>query len=352
MLSGGYLPFQTLSKDRPRRFTSRQPKIRLRLYFVSEEKIVKQQKMPPLTPEEEAVILRKGTERPGSGALLHNVGQGTYVCRSCGSALYDSGHKFDSGCGWPAFDDAVPGAVNELPDTDGRRVEIVCAGCGGHLGHVFRGEGFTQKNVRHCVNSLSLHFTPDAEDMNCQGATMEQAPAVSSTNSESKAGDSGNKVATAVFAGGCFWGVEHVFANAPGVLDAQSGYSGGTTTNPSYEQVCSGLTGHAEAVKVTYDPQLTNYEKLARLFFELHDPTQLNRQGPDKGTQYRSVLFYSSEEEKETAEKLIRILQAKGYAVATELAPAAPFYPAEEYHQDYLVKHPGRGCHSPVKRFE
>lgn len=289
--------------------------------------VMSKQAMPPLTPEEEAVILHKATERPGSGAYLHNKADGTYVCRHCGTPLYAAGDKFESGCGWPAFDDALPGAVRELPDPDGRRVEIVCANCGGHLGHVFRGEGFTAKNTRHCVNSLSLHFNPE----------QLAAPL---------------KTKTAVFAGGCFWGVEHVFAQTPGVLDAESGYTGGSVPNPSYEQVCSGQTGHAEAVKVTYDPAIVSYEELARLFFELHDPTQLDRQGPDFGTQYRSAIYYADDAERQTAERIIGLLKENGYKVVTEITPVAEFYPAEDYHQDYFAKRRVSGCHFPVKRFE
>jgi len=147
--------------------------------------------------------------------------------------------------------------------------------------------------------------------------------------------------------------VEHYLGQAPGVLSVRSGYTGGHTEKPTYEQVCTGKTGHAEAVEVVFDPKRITYEQLAKLFFEIHDPTQVNRQGPDVGTQYRSAVFYLGEEQKRTAEALIGQLRAKGYKVATEVVPAGTFWPAEEYHQDYLRKHPEQqSCHVRVPRFD
>ncbi len=281
--------------------------------------------MSPLSAEERRVLLDKGTERPFSGKYWNHFEAGAYACRQCGALLYLSDSKFRSDCGWPSFDSEIPGAVRRQPDADGRRTEILCAACGGHLGHVFAGERFTEKNVRHCVNSASLVFVPEAE----------------------------RAVGRALFAGGCFWGVEHEFSQVPGVLAVTSGTTGGHTENPTYEQVCTGRTGHAEAVEVRFDPKRVTYEQLARLFFEIHDPTEVNRQGPDVGSQYRSAVFYADEEQKRTAEALVAQLRANGYAVATAIEPAATFWPAESYHQDYLRKHPERPiCHARVPRFD
>ncbi len=276
--------------------------------------------MKQLTQEEKHVIIDKGTERPFSGKYYNNTEKGTYICRQCGAPLYRSEDKFDSGCGWPSFDDEIAGAVKRSPDSDGKRIEITCANCGAHLGHVFEGEGFTSKNTRHCVNSISMEFIPATE--------------------------------TAIFAGGCFWGVEHLMQQQKGVLGVESGYIGGKIKNPTYKEVCSGKTGHAEAVLITYNPKEVSYETLAKLFFEIHDPVQEDGQGPDIGNQYRSEVFYNSESQKETALKLIKELREKGYDVKTKVTPASIFYPAEDYHQDYY-EHKGTQpyCHSRVKRF-
>lgn len=277
-----------------------------------------------LTPEEEHVILRKGTEPPFSGKYEKHHEAGTYTCRQCSTPLYRSADKFDAGCGWPSFDDEIPGAVKRVADADGSRTEIVCAACGGHLGHVFTGERFTQKNTRHCVNSISLDFVPEGHP--------EQE--------------------RAVLAGGCFWGVEYYMMRCKGVLSTEVGYTGGKKDHPTYEEVCSGRTGHYEAIEVVYDPAQTNFETVARLFFEIHDPTQWNHQGPDRGEQYRSAVFYQDEQQKKITEKLIAELKGKGFRVVTEVLPAATFWKAEDYHQEYY-EHKGSTpyCHGYVKRF-
>jgi len=284
-----------------------------------------------LTPEEQRVILHKGTEMPFTGNYTNHKEKGTYTCKQCGAPLYRSEDKFDSHCGWPSFDDEIPGAVKRVPDADGIRTEIVCANCGGHLGHVFLGEGFTVKNTRHCVNSISMNFIP----------------ADSQTEEKAK-----TKTEKAYFAGGCFWGVEYFFEKQKGVIATQVGYMGGHVDNPTYKQVCTGKTGHAETMEVEFDPSQTNYETLARLFFEIHDPTQVNRQGPDIGDQYRSEIFYVNAEQKQVAEKLIKILKEKGYKVATNVTKADTFWKGEDYHQSYYQKnghHPY--CHGYTKRF-
>ena len=279
-----------------------------------------------LTSEEANVIISKATEYPFTGLYEKFTAKGTYLCKQCGNALYHSEAKFDASCGWPSFDDELDGAVKRIRDADGMRTEIVCASCGGHLGHVFTGEGFTPKNTRHCVNSISLDFVPQVIP----------------------AGNYG----TALFAGGCFWGVEYFLQKEAGVVAVVSGYTGGKVKNPSYREVCNGNTGHAETVRVTFDTKKTSYEKLVKLFLEIHDPTQVDRQGPDIGDQYRSEIFYKNEEQRRIAQKYLGLLKDKGLKVATQLTKATEFYPAEEYHQDYYFRN-GKTpyCHGYTRRF-
>ncbi len=277
-----------------------------------------------LTSEEEQVILHKGTECPFTGKWVNNKAEGIYTCKRCDEPLYRSQDKFESHCGWPSFDDEIKGAVKRLPDADGQRTEIVCRNCGAHLGHVFSGEGFTPKQTRHCVNSISLKFVPE-ENKNLR------------------------KV---YFASGCFWGTEYFFMKAKGVKATAVGFMGGHANNPTYEQVCEKNTGHLETTEVIFDSAETSYEALVRLFFETHDFTQTNGQGPDIGPQYMSCIFYTTPEEKDIAEKQIKILSDKGYRVATMLKPASMFWKAEEYHQQYY-EHKGAKpyCHKYTKVF-
>lgn len=272
------------------------------------------------------VIEDKGTERAWTGKYTNLKDDGTFICKKCGQALFKTDDKFDSRCGWPSFDDEISGAVKRIPDADGIRTEIVCSNCGGHLGHIFEGEGFTSKNIRHCVNSVSIDFV--ADDL-----------------------ESG-RYETAILAGGCFWGVEYYLQQLDGVESVVSGYTGGQVKNPSYREVSSGRTGHAEAVKVVYDPDKVSYREIVRTFLEIHDPTQVDRQGPDIGEQYRSGIFYMNEYQRKIAHELLNILRDKGYDIATELTRAGEFYDAEKYHQDYYFEKGSTPyCHAYTPRF-
>ncbi len=271
-----------------------------------------------LSKEEERIISKRGTEPPGSGAYNALKEEGIFVCKRCDFPLYLTTDKFASGCGWPSFDEALPGALLRIPD--GERIEIRCSRCQAHLGHVFEGEGFTTKNVRYCVNSLSLLFVP------ARGR--------------------------ALFAGGCFWGMQHCMQSLPGVKSTRVGYMGGDVVHPCYDEVCKGATGHQETLEILFDLEQTSFKSLAKAFFEIHDPTQQGGQGPDVGDQYRSVIFYLSEEQKAVALQLIKELREKGYPVVTEVRPASLFYPAEALHQDYYQR-TGKTpyCHTHTPRF-
>jgi len=284
-------------------------------------------KLKNLTPFEKHVIVDKGTERAFSGKYVNTKEKGVYTCKVCGAPLYKSDDKFDSHCGWPSFDDAIKGAIKRQKDADGRRSEILCARCGAHLGHVFEGEGLTEKNIRHCVNSVSLNFN--------KTKTIKE-----------------HKLSRAYFAGGCFWGVEYYLEKIEGVKEVISGFMGGNVKNPSYYQVVGTKTGHLETVEVVYDPRKVSYEKLAKTFFEIHDPTQADGQGPDIGSQYLSAIFVNTKEERKVVKKLIGLLEKKRLKIVTKVLKKTPFYKAEEYHQDYYDRKGGTPyCHRRVKRF-
>lgn len=282
-------------------------------------------KTKSLTPQIFAVACEKHTEPPFSGRFLQASEQGTYLCRRCGLPLWQTSQQFSSHCGWPSFDDRLKEAIAEIPDPDRLRTEIICQRCHAHCGHVFRGEGFTEKNQRDCVNSVMLDFVPymnvhDTEEV--------------------------------ILAGGCFWGMDYWFAKAPGVLLVECGYTGGHRSYPSYEEVCCGQTGHFEAIRVVFDKEKTNTKALYQLFFDIHDASQKNGQGPDIGPQYQSAIFYFNEQQKQMAQALIHTLQKQSIDVATQVLPVQVFWSAESYHQQYYQKKNQKPyCHYPRKIF-
>lgn len=279
-----------------------------------------------LTDIERYVMEQKGTERPFTGEYYDFFEEGTYVCKRCGTALYRSNDKFRSGCGWPSFDDEIKGAVKRILDADGRRTEIQCAKCGAHLGHVFIGEGFTPKDTRHCVNSVSLKFVP----LKKKYSNMKEI----------------------YFAGGCFWGTEHYFKQLRGVVDTQVGYANGNTDNPTYREVCTDKTGFAETVRVVYDPDVITLDFLTEMYFRAIDPTSVDQQGPDIGSQYRTGIYYKDDADKAEIRKVYDSMRQKlGSRMAVEFLPLKNFYYAEEYHQDYLDKNPAGYCHLPSSLF-
>jgi len=283
-------------------------------------------KTASLTPEVNRIISEKATEYPFTGKYNYVHSRGSYLCRRCGMALFRGESQFSSGCGWPSFDDNIPHMILQIPDRDGQRTEILCARCYAHLGHVFTGEYFTRRNLRHCVNSASLDFVLDNDVVDTEEA---------------------------IVAGGCFWGVEHFLKQIPGVLYVESGYIGGHTTHPTYDEVCQGNTGHFEAVRVLYDLHKTDYREVIKRFFEIHDPTQANGQGPDLGSQYQSAIFCHNEAQQTIARQLIHQLKNLGFNVVTKILPMTIFWQAEDYHQDYYARHQKIPyCHRPVKRFQ
>ena len=273
-----------------------------------------------LSEEAYYVTRKKGTERPFSSEMCTAFSPGIYECVCCGTKLFNSYEKFDSGTGWPSFTQPIEeDSVAYTKDYSHNmvRIEATCNTCDAHLGHVFQ-DGPPPSGLRYCINALALKKTESIEQ----------------------------KV---VIGGGCFWCTEAIFRDIRGVKKVESGYAGGHVRNPTYKEVCSELTGHAEVIQITYDPDQVTFKDLITIHLITHDPTTLNRQGADKGTQYRSIIFYNSGEEKSMAESVIsEIQQLYENPVVTELKPADVFYKAEEYHQDYFERNPDQGYCSIV----
>ncbi|MCB0310878.1 MAG: bifunctional methionine sulfoxide reductase B/A protein [Bdellovibrionales bacterium] len=291
-----------------------------------------------LTKEQYAVTQQCATERAFNNEYWDNHAEGIYVDIVSGEPLFSSTDKFDSGTGWPSFTKPIEdqGVTTKEDLTHGMvRTEVRSAKADSHLGHLFM-DGPGERGTRYCINSSSLRFIPKEQ-------LVEKGYARYLKLFEN------GRAESAILAGGCFWGMEELIRALPGVISTEVGYSGGSLLDPQYEVVKLGHTGHAESIKVDFDPSKLSYEELLRFFFKIHDPTTLNRQGNDRGTQYRSPIFYGSDEQRKTAEKVLAEVDSSGKwkkPLVTEITQAGEFYPAEEYHQDYLQKHPGGyTCH-------
>jgi peptide methionine sulfoxide reductase msrA/msrB len=318
-----------------------------------------------LTPLQYKVTQEEGTEPPFRNEYWDNHEPGIYVDVVSGEALFSSTDKFDSGTGWPSFTKPLDKSrVTEISDrTLGmERVEVRSKGSDSHLGHVFP-DGPKPTGQRYCMNSASLRFVPASKlveagygDYARLFAQVKQTMDPAKSDATKKDGSSdGNKSKAeqkrevAMLAGGCFWGMEDIIRKIPGVLETEVGYTGGTLDQPTYEHVKQGHTGHAESVRVVFDPSALKYETLLAWFFRMHDPTTADRQGNDVGTQYRSAIFFTSEEQRAAAEKVKAEVDKAGKwkkPIVTQIVKAGPWFKAEGYHQDYLVNNPGGyTCH-------
>ncbi len=275
-----------------------------------------------LDEETYRVTRQQGTEYAFSSDMCHIFEPGYYACRCCNTTLFDASSKFDSKTGWPSFTQPITPSCIAYHNDHGlasSRIEVTCNSCDAHLGHVFP-DGPHPSGLRYCINALALQKT-----------TPEDNSDLSNTK---------NSTATATFGGGCFWCTEALFQHINGVLNVSSGYSGGLTKNPTYKDVCAGNTGHAEVIQLTYNPEIITYSELLSIHLSSHDPTTLNQQGADKGTQYRSVILPHNIKQEEDAKKVILTMQeAFDNPIVTSIETFESFYIAEEHHQNYYRSH-------------
>ena len=264
-----------------------------------------------LNAEERDIIVNKGTETPFSGKYNNHFDAGVFICRACKNPLYESNSKFDSGCGWPSFDDEILGSISRHKDFSGgrERTEICCNKCGGHLGHVFCGEKITEKDTRHCVNSLSIQFKKY------------------------------NNLSKIYLGAGCFWTVDSIFAKTKGVYMRQSGYMGGNIVNPKHDDVRSGKTNHIEVVEIYFDEEIISLDSLLEIFWCNFDPRNLNIQVGETDFQSRFAVFYNTDVQKEIIfDSLNRTQKKWNQPIVMQIKKSENFFRAEEHHQNYFIK--------------